>query len=287
MLSFIKLLRLEAIARHAFVAGVTPAEFTTAWNRIFGNEPAELVAVLERRREAGSLQPGCCRPGEEEWFRRHMTARVAEHSPRAVLRPGTAEHCGLFVGHDFFLALAAFLAFKLQLSVQNGLVAPHAVPLDCVVVERAVAQLLSKPTFPGQESLPIQPIHTPSEMHFLQRLKFMAAPPPAVAHYELVRRLRATWPLIEQSGAFPDMGAFVAHDVNVQRAAKDRADAAARKDGLKRCALARCGKAEAHVNHFSRCGGCKAVVYCSRECQLADWPAHKTPCKAARKAAGP
>ena len=32
---------------------------------------------------------------------------------------------------------------------------------------------------------------------------------------------------------------------------------------------------------------CRGVVYCCREHQVSDWPAHKAACKAARKAAAP
>lgn len=31
-------------------------------------------------------------------------------------------------------------------------------------------------------------------------------------------------------------------------------------------------------NNFSKCGRCKRVVYCSRECQKKDWPKHKPAC---------
>ena len=66
----------------------------------------------------------------------------------------------------------------------------------------------------------------------------------------------------------------------------DAARAAASALSLRRrCALASCGALEAHVKHFSRCSACKAVVYCSKTCQLADWLGHKKACKAARKAA--
>jgi hypothetical protein len=30
---------------------------------------------------------------------------------------------------------------------------------------------------------------------------------------------------------------------------------------------------------LKRCGACASVFYCSRECQIADWPKHKPECK--------
>jgi hypothetical protein len=30
---------------------------------------------------------------------------------------------------------------------------------------------------------------------------------------------------------------------------------------------------------FKQCSKCKAVVYCSRDCQVMDWPTHKSACK--------
>jgi hypothetical protein len=62
-------------------------------------------------------------------------------------------------------------------------------------------------------------------------------------------------------------------------------EAAAASGQLKSCALAGCAATEAHISHFGKCSACKAVVYCCREHQQADWPAHKTACKALRKAA--
>ena len=32
---------------------------------------------------------------------------------------------------------------------------------------------------------------------------------------------------------------------------------------------------------LKRCGGCREVVYCGKECQRGDWPAHKSRCKMA------
>ena len=53
--------------------------------------------------------------------------------------------------------------------------------------------------------------------------------------------------------------------------------------GLRSCA--HCSAREVHVAQFKRCGACRGIVFCSKDCQLANWPAHKAACKAARKAA--
>ena len=49
--------------------------------------------------------------------------------------------------------------------------------------------------------------------------------------------------------------------------------------GLHACALPACGAREVTVHQFKRCGGCKAVVYCSAACSKAHWKAgHKREC---------
>ena len=52
---------------------------------------------------------------------------------------------------------------------------------------------------------------------------------------------------------------------------------------LRACALASCAAREAHEAQFKKCAACLTVCYCCREHQVADWPAHKVACKAARK----
>ena len=50
--------------------------------------------------------------------------------------------------------------------------------------------------------------------------------------------------------------------------------------GTERCANFHvCGSTIAGGPGTGLCAGCRSVVYCSRECQVADWPAHKVRCK--------
>jgi hypothetical protein len=97
--------------------------------------------------------------------------------------------------------------------------------------------------------------------------------------------LRAAYDRFEASGEAERRGMELAmHNVKTnfhEFEAKGKADSAAR--GLQSCA--HCGAVKLHVAQFKRCSACKAVVFCSKDCQLANWPAHKAACKAARKAA--
>jgi len=92
--------------------------------------------------------------------------------------------------------------------------------------------------------------------------------------------------VLEKRGLSSEMGAQARAEnrERIERADQKRAAAAA-SGQLKSCAMAGCGAREAHVSHFGKCSACKAVAYCCKEHQLADWPAHKAACKAARRAA--
>lgn len=56
-------------------------------------------------------------------------------------------------------------------------------------------------------------------------------------------------------------------------------------DILRHCALGTCKCREKSFGMFKLCSRCRTVVYCCKEHQAEDWPAHKVACKAARKAA--
>ena len=40
-----------------------------------------------------------------------------------------------------------------------------------------------------------------------------------------------------------------------------------------------CGLWQTPERKLERCGQCRRVYYCSRQCQLADWKTHKVGCK--------
>jgi hypothetical protein len=100
-------------------------------------------------------------------------------------------------------------------------------------------------------------------------------------------RILAAWRRLQSSGVLQRPGIqqgvslVMADDTRV--AANAAATAAAQ--GLRVCALHTCGAQEVHASNFKRCSACSGVVYCCKEHQVQDWPAHKAACRAARKAA--
>eukprot|EP00961_Rhodomonas_salina_P289727 3914677-Rhodomonas_salina.1 len=60
----------------------------------------------------------------------------------------------------------------------------------------------------------------------------------------------------------------------------------AMEEGVNKCRgnCAKCGvRADGSVT-VSFCSGCRSVAYCSKECQKADWKAHKAACRQIRQA---
>ncbi len=95
------------------------------------------------------------------------------------------------------------------------------------------------------------------------------------------RRLQSSG-VLQRRGILQSLSAVTAH--NTHAAVTAAATAAAR--GLHYfCALHTCGAHEVHASQFKRCSACSGVVYCCKEHQVQDWPAHKAACRAARKAA--
>jgi len=105
----------------------------------------------------------------------------------------------------------------------------------------------------------------------------------------LVQLLTAAWERLQRSGVLQARGLLTERRRREMSAVREKAVAGIRTamaaPGLRSCALASCGAKEAHPQHFKSCAACRTVVYCCREHQLEDWPAHKAACKAARKAA--
>jgi len=235
------------------------------------------AAVARRRRFAGGTQPA-----EHAWYMAHHVAFVRA---RGDSESKALEHAkglaSLASETTMFAACITLnvLEFATHVAVFSASELSSRLESTCDLVDEAVAlagpQRVNDTLSAYEESL---------KDHLRAGVELWRQQRSTAAHAE---RLAEALKQLSIHGAFnADEHAHYLHWLQDIRAKIEAAQSAASAPELRRnCALASCGAKEAHVSHFSKCGACKMVVYCSKTCQLADWPAHKKACKAARKAA--
>ena len=248
------------------------------------------VATLRRRRDAGTLMPGTCRPNEVEWWLELLNFAARTRRPRASSQVHKNVVPASFVGYDAFLNVCIGCIHLLNFILRSCVFEPGeeseqaCLSFCCEIFDEGVT-LVTQP----------RKVEWPSGMEFAfcqqlvpkETLGLLARQP---VHKEWHDRLSEALARLTQSGMIEKRGtfgesacqAFTSTLESQTRSVAERARAAATGQ-LRSCALASCGAKEAHVELYKKCSSCLAVVYCCREHQVADWPTHKAACKAARK----
>jgi hypothetical protein len=277
----------EATARHAHAAspGVPPAEAHAALQRTVALLRAATLAV-RRRKAAGTLLPGACRPHEVAWYaarRCHRAAQLNAAALGAGLHPGS--QCltpGPLVGYDAYLnAAGGGLNILAELEVHDAGSAQAAQEVVDFAVS-AVALVQQPRTHCSTQ-------HTTLELMFTGTLAAIAAgqrPVPEAPGYS-ARSLLAAWAQLQRSGVLHERELEASFRVVQEQQAGIEAvlDQRHASAPLRTCALVSCGAREVHEAQFKKCAACQGAVYCCKAHQEAHWPAHKAACKAARKAA--
>jgi len=236
------------------------------------------VAALERRRVAGTLLEGKLSAAEEAWY----AAQMREDSKMSAV---DAAAWAPLAGYELFL-LVAYSVVALLLNASLLSVECSAAQFEAFAQHVVhAADLMHLPRSHGTT-------YMGAEVDFTERLSVVMALDLGARGLDasLVQLLTDARLRLQQSGVLETRGITdeIQRDEQIntnrdeQHAVAVRAAMAAH--GLRSCALPGCGAKEAHLRHYKRCSACQAVVYCSKEHQLEDWPAHKAACKAARKA---
>lgn len=230
------------------------------------------MAAMERRRAAGTLLEGKCTAAEKAWY----AGLLRREHPQLDATSWT-----VLVGYRLYMSVATCALPMLG----NAFV----FEADC---SYAQFQGFTRHVVHATDLLHLQrsqrDIYLTTEARFVLALRELA---PLFSRNgldaRLVQQLTQAWERLQLSGVLQsekfERGVDLCASEQLAHTAAMAKSAAA--PGLRSCALASCGAKEAHAQHFKRCAACHAVVYCSREHQVADWAAHKAACKAARKAA--
>ena len=234
------------------------------------------VKALERRRAAGTLLAGKCAAVEEQWYFREFVQRINN----ACLADADLSSKGALVGYDEYLRSAAGVTKPLKAATLFANECSYAQLLSFTEHIVHAAELMQQPQRRGGVTLE-------HEAWFARALcDTVEAGVETGLDASLVKQLTDAWQQLQRSGVLQERN--LEERMWLESPAfkdyKQRCMNAIMAPGLRHCALSSCGVKEAHPQHFKACAACRRVVYCCKEHQSQDWPAHKAACKAARKA---
>ena len=260
----------EQCCAHLRAPGATLGEQNAALNRALPLLGDAGVTLL-RRHMAGTLLPDACRPLEDAFYSQKIMA----------FAPQQFGFLASYIGYESFLhagTIALSLLELLRGPASAQAYAMHA-PLFTQLTVHA-ARLSTKPRSNNSSFTMCEYMLAASLRNFVQEEVF--ATRDAAVHETLLD----AWTALQRSGVVQSRGMLALCDLADAEviAVRQQDEARYAAATLSCCALASCGAKEVHAAQYKKCGACKTVVYCCREHQVQDWPAHKKACKAARKA---
>ena len=277
--------QVEALLGHATAWVARPEDANDALRKALFHLLPAVVDVIQRRKAAGTLLAGTCRPAEVAFFAAEYRCSLAlQGFSEAVIK---AESAAPYGGLGIFMSVASAASFVLMniMEIRGWLELSDAeTEAQYQAAMRYVASALELMVLPrpGCETW----VHGELGMVCKLRALIPKIRGEAEAGNYVAQQLHNAWRRVQLSGVLQtreiDDGIQTMEHHQSSLCAKRNADVAAGR--LRGCALASCAAREWHLAQFKQCAACMTVVYCSREHQLADWQAHKAACKAARKA---
>jgi len=271
--------QLNSLLRHAS-SPAAPADADDALREACLRLLPSVLAVVERRKAAGTLLPGSCSPVEEAY---HMAVKRhdLEHCqgcPQAIAAE-LAAVLAKYVGLETYFCVAANVAYMLcdlDFLKSAFVLSDEQKHAAYLFLASAVDLMTPQRDYEGWLF---------GEPELVNHLRDLI---PALSELDNPEaKLCAAWRRVLRSGVLRargiDEGIEASNQLDASIRAATRADLAAGR--LQQCALACCAARESHASQFKRCGACRTVCYCCREHQVEDWSSHKAACKAARTAA--
>ena len=286
VVAFLRVMHADAIYCQSLAA--TGAELVEGLQTIKSVLLPPCMSTLMRRKAAGTLLPGTCRAAEVEWRRAAVERNLSGEGISSEDVRVCSETSSLTLGFEAYMHAAGIASDVLTLVVTSGI--SREVQLSYAAFVGSALELIRAQ--PRELSSNVEGglskgrwCFAPEKILVQTTRRLLDADLRSLLDGEALSLIAEPWGRLERSGAAvmrkledePCKGSIV-ECLNAAAA-----EAAVR--GLRECTLAGCAAKEVHVSQFGKCGSCKQAFYCCREHQLADWPAHKAACKAARKAA--
>ena len=284
MVAALMLRQAEALKMHALITESLPDSDTVeALFFAFCTLLPAAQGALLRRKAAGTLLGGTCRPHEVAWqaaFRKQVDKILG-------ISTQDGAHMALNVGYDAFM-LGAHGALSLLNSTVAGMLNDLQLAAHAAFVTDALKLMaLPRRARVGSHALTLSDRSWSAEeaslVYLLQEHgSFNSDSEDGVA-------MLAAWHALQRSGALEERGLLTEGVKEARRAvveAKAIGHAAAAPGRLRVCALRSCGVRETYPAQHKLCAACAAAAYCCREHQVAHWAEHKAACKAARAAKG-
>jgi hypothetical protein len=272
----------KALLNHAAMLGMQSTESIDVRRRVFCELLPVTMSLLQRRKDACTLVFEGQRP--------HEVAFAVEPERTSAAQRGET----LSAAREAYIALTIGYGTWINVASSSLHILTHISAADLAATQQ---QLAASSAF-AEDALDFV-----AAMHKLPALQHRR---PSLSESALVNLLRDSsghdllagsdpvfapvrqgWLRLQRSGILQARG----FDAGIERLSNSAPAflqaflAAKDPTGLQLCALGSCGAREVHAAQFKKCAACKTVLYCGRACQVADWPAHKAACKAARKAA--
>jgi hypothetical protein len=238
------------------------------------------MAALNRRKAAGTLLPGGCRPVEEAY---QMAIKRYNFGSAGATQASAAENAAFlapYLGIATYIIAAKSVAFMLSnaAALRNAYVLSDEQKHAAYLFLSCALDLMTRPR-DYDRWLSGEPGLVCELRKLIPAVSSMAEPS--------TKKLCAAWRRMLRSGVLRARGIDRGIDKTQQLQARisEAAEADLAAGRLQQCALAGCAARETHASQFKRCGACRAVCYCCHEHQVEDWASNKAACKAARKAA--
>ena len=277
VVTFLRTWQASCIFCHSGVPTLSPAEnadlVQTACDLLL-----PCISTLTRRKEAGTLLPGSCRPAEVAWFRPFVQGHLDPGLPADQVH--AFAHASAVVAGSELYFMAASVSRDLALQTEGRL--PSLVAFVASALDLLAIQPREPPVVKGKVAgVCVHETALAANVRCFFQSEYLKSRLGAVG----TKLLTDAWQRVEHSGVLERrlLGrASLPDDPSQSVSALLKAAAAeGAAHGLHTCALPGCAATEVHVSQFKKCGACLAAWYCCKEHQVEDWPSHKAACKAA------